>query len=73
MSGYTITVFPSRPVGTVMPTVPALPTVPMVATCAPWFPVQPAWRWTAWPTALRPEIVTVIRAEPPLVVTLTEP
>src|SRR5437879_3453084 len=56
-----------------MLTVPALPTVPMVATCAPWLPVQPACRCTAWAIARRPEIATVIVADAPFIATVTEP
>src|SRR5690348_6603869 len=56
-----------------MLTVPALPTVPIVATCAPWLPVQPACRCTAWAIARRPEIATVIVAEAPFIATVTVP
>src|SRR2546429_6864574 len=56
-----------------MLTVPALPTVPIVATCAPWLPVQPACRCTAWAIARRPEIATVIVADAPFIATVTEP
>src|SRR5258708_36014436 len=53
--------------------VPPLPTTPIVRMCAALLPSQPEWRWTAWPTAARPEIATVTEAEPAIRRTVTEP
>src|SRR5258708_13886191 len=53
--------------------VPPLPTTPIVRMCAALLPSQPEWRWTACPTAARPEIATVTEAEPPIRLTVTEP
>src|SRR5262249_28346784 len=64
---------PSRRLGTVMLSVPLLPTVPIVAMWALRLPLQPAWRCTAWAMARSPDTTTVTVAEPPIMVTVTEP